>query len=69
MGFAASSYTTSEADAVVEVCVSVLSGQLGTNITLQLDTHSRTAEGMYVHVFIHKYSRQRFCVQFFMYVT
>lgn len=49
VGFAASSYTISEADAVVEVCVTVLSGQLGTDIALRLDTHSGTAEGvMYV---------------------
>ena len=59
VGFAASSYTTSEAVAVVEVCVTLLSGQLGTDITLQLDTHNGTAEGtctcMYIHMYMHMY--------------
>ena len=40
-----SSYTTSEADEEVEVCVRVVSGQLGTDITLQVITVSGTAEG------------------------
>jgi hypothetical protein len=39
-----SSYTASEAEEV-EVCVRVVSGQLGTDITLQLDTVSGTAVG------------------------
>ena len=41
-----SSYSTSETEAEVEVCVT-LSGELGTDITLQLDTVSGTAEGEY----------------------
>ena len=53
VGFAASSYTTSEAVAVVEVCVTLLSGQLGTDITLQLDTHNGTAEGIYMYIYVH----------------
>ena len=56
VGFTASSYSTSEADDVVEVCVTLLSGYLGTDITLQLDTHNGTAEGTYLHMqvlFVH----------------
>ena len=43
--FTNSIYTTNEADTEVEVCVSVVSGQLGANITLQLDSVSETARG------------------------
>ena len=58
--FTKSIYTTNETEAEVEVCVSVV-GQLGTNITLQLDTVSGTAEGKhvqicfcyYIHVYFH----------------
>ena len=44
MGFTESSYSSSEAEAV-EVCVAVLSGELGTNITVHLDSLSGSAEG------------------------
>jgi hypothetical protein len=37
-------YTVTEADGNTKVCVEVLAGELGTNITLQLATHSGTAE-------------------------
>ena len=40
-----SSYTVSEAEGEVEVCVRVVSGQLGTDITLRLVTVSGTAVG------------------------
>ena len=40
-----SSYTVSEAEEEVEVCLRVVSGQLGTDITLQLETISGTAVG------------------------
>jgi hypothetical protein len=42
VAFTMSSYTASEAEEV-EVCVRVVSGQLGTDITLQLETISGTA--------------------------
>ena len=45
VGFSMSSYTVSEAEGEVEVCVRVVSGQLGTDITLQLETVSGTAVG------------------------
>jgi hypothetical protein len=45
VGFTTSSYTVSETEGEVEVCVGVVGGQLGTDITLQLDTHSGTAVG------------------------
>ena len=45
LGFRNIQYTTSEADTAVQVCVTVLKGMLGTVVTLQLDTHSETAEG------------------------
>jgi hypothetical protein len=44
VGFTADSYTVHEADGSVQVCVQILSGELGADITLQLDTHSGTAE-------------------------
>ena len=44
MGFTESSYSSTEAEAV-EVCVAVLSGELGTDITLHLDSLSGTALG------------------------
>ena len=40
-----SSYTASEAEEEVDVCVTVVSGQLGTDITLRLHTLSETAVG------------------------
>ena len=49
IGLKNSSYSSSEAEAV-EVCVAVLSGELGTNITVHLDSHSDTAQGTFVHV-------------------
>ena len=42
-------YTTNETDPELEVCVRVASGQLGTNITLQLDIVSGTAQGILQH--------------------
>ena len=45
VGFTMNSYTASEAEEQVEVCVRVVSGQLGTDITLQLETVSETAVG------------------------
>ena len=44
MGFTESSYSSTEAEAV-EVCVTVLSGELGTDITLHLDSRSGSALG------------------------
>ena len=44
VGFTESSYSSSEAEAV-EVCVAVLSGELGTDITLHLDSLSGSALG------------------------
>ena len=44
VGFTESSYSSTEAEAV-EVCVAVLSGELGTNITVHLDSLSGSAEG------------------------
>ena len=53
MGFTESSYSSTEAEAVL-VCVAVLSGELGTDITLHLDALSGTALGeaemLYIHV-------------------
>jgi hypothetical protein len=43
VGFTTSSYTVSETEGEVEVCVGVVGGQLGTDITLQLETVSETA--------------------------
>lgn len=59
VGFRFNSYSTSEPEAVIEVCVAVVTGHLGTDIRLQLVTHSGTAIGetkslcdacTYVHV-------------------
>ena len=47
IGLKNSSYSSTEAEAV-RVCVAVLSGELGTNITLHLDSHSGTAQGIYM---------------------
>ena len=44
VGFTESSYSSTEAEAVL-VCVAVLSGELGTDITLHLDSRSGTALG------------------------
>ena len=44
MGFTESSYSSTEAEAV-RVCVAVLSGELGTDITIHLDSLSGTALG------------------------
>ena len=45
VGFTVSSYTVSEAEEEVEVCVRVVRGQLGIDITLQLETVNGTAVG------------------------
>ena len=45
VGFTMSSYAASEVEKDVDVCVSVVRGQLGTDITLQVDTVSGTAVG------------------------
>ena len=45
VGFTMDSYTASEVEKDVNVCVSVIRGQLGTDITLQVDTVSGTAIG------------------------
>lgn len=45
VGFENSSYTISEADHSVKVCVSILTGVLGTDIALQIETHNGTANG------------------------
>ena len=54
MGFTESSYSSSEAEAV-EVCVAVLSGELGTDITLHLVALSGTAlgEAEVLYIYIH----------------
>ena len=45
VGFIMSSYTASEDEKDVEVCISVARGELGTDITLQVDTVDGTALG------------------------
>ena len=45
VGFNMSSYTVSEVEKDVEVCISVVRGELGTDITLQVDTVDGTALG------------------------
>ena len=44
MGFTESRYSSTEAEAV-EVCVTVLGGGLGTDLTLHVDSLSESAEG------------------------
>ena len=44
-------YTTNETDPELEVCVRVASGQLGINITLQLEIVSGTAQGILQQAF------------------
>ena len=51
IGFKSINYSSSESQAeAVRVCVAVLDGELGTNITLHLDSHSDTAQGTAVGV-------------------
>ena len=45
VGFAQSTYTFSEASGAVQVCVQLREGQLGTELSLQVHTHSGTAQG------------------------
>ena len=44
VGFTESSYSSTEAEAVL-VCVTVLGGGLGTDLTLHVDSLSESAEG------------------------
>lgn len=60
MGLNRSSYTVHEDVGILKVCVMVLdSGELGTNLDLQLSTYSGTAQGtctcMYIHVHTYIY--------------
>ena len=48
VGFTTSSYSASEAQEEVDVCVRVVSGQLGTDITLQVVTGDGTAIGKFI---------------------
>ena len=45
MDFTSSYYSTNESAGGIDVCVSVVMGQLGTNITLELNTLGGTARG------------------------
>ena len=45
VGFTRNNYTVSEDEGVVEVCVDVHKGELGSDLTLQLNTESGTAAG------------------------
>lgn len=57
MGFANDSYIVNETETEVKVCVSVVGGQLGTEVMLQLDTHSGTARGECILCMRKKYVR------------
>ena len=59
MGFTESSYSSTEAEAV-QVCVTVLSGELGTDITLHLDSRSGTALGEILLTKLHVDARQEY---------
>ena len=53
-------YTMAEGDGMINVCVAVLSGRLGSDLTLQLSTESETATGEHfnaqeTHLLIHTY--------------
>ena len=45
VGFTTAIYSLAETAEAVEVCVAVLSGELGTDITIHLDSRSGTALG------------------------
>lgn len=45
--FVSSFYSTNESAGGIDVCVSVVRGQLGTNITLELNTLKGTAKGKF----------------------
>ena len=49
VGFAQSTYTFSEDSGGVQVCVQLREGQLGTELSLQVHTHSGTAQGEYAY--------------------
>ena len=47
VGFTQSAFTVSEESGRVRVCVNLRNGSLGTELPLQIHTHSGTAQGEY----------------------